>query len=85
MPELPVLRLRELLAVLDTLGFALSSQKGSHMKFKKTRASAALVVIVPKHSEIRRGTLLSIIRQKKNSLNFWAPNAEPTQSWRELG
>ena len=57
------MKLRELLSVLDDLGFELASQKGSHLKFTKNRGGDTLVVIVPRHSEIRRGTLLSIIRQ----------------------
>lgn len=36
MTQLPVLKLRKLLAVLADAGFEQVSQKGSHMKFKKT-------------------------------------------------
>ncbi len=63
MPELPVLKLRELLSVLSRLGFTLVSQKGSHMKYKKFVEGRALVVIVPHYREIPKKVLLSIIRQ----------------------
>lgn len=63
MAELPVLKLRELLAVLSRMGFTVASQKGSHIKLKKRTSEKVWVVIVPRHDEIRRGTLMSIIRQ----------------------
>ncbi len=63
MQELPVLKLRALLATLSRLGFSIESQRGSHIKLKKRTGSGAFVVIVPAHAEIRRGTLLSIIKQ----------------------
>ena len=63
MQELPVLKLRTLLATLSQLGFSIESQRGSHIKLKKRAESKVLVVIVPAHTEIRRGTLLSIIKQ----------------------
>lgn len=63
LPELPVLKLRELLRALSKLGFETVSQKGSHIKLKKASGERVLVVIVPSHAEIRRGTLKSIMRQ----------------------
>lgn len=68
MPELPVLKLREVLSALSKLGFQQVSQKGSHMKLKKFAGGKAFVVIVPSHGEIRRGTLKAIIRQSGATL-----------------
>ena len=50
---------REVVKVLDRLGYRLVRQKGSHMLFKKD----GNLVVVPKHKEIRPGTLLNIIDQ----------------------
>ena len=78
MPELPVLKTRELLAVLSKTGFKIASQKGSHIKLKKTTSDHVFVVIVPNHDQIRRGTLLSIIRQagttKEEFIEKWMRN-----------
>ncbi len=51
---------KEIIKILETHGFALKSQKGSHTKFVKGH----LTVIVPHPKPCTpRGTLLSIIRQ----------------------
>ncbi len=63
MQELPILKFRVLMSLLGGLGFEVVSQRGSHVKLRKTVRGNIFVVIVPRHSEIRRGTLLSIIRQ----------------------
>ncbi|MBI5226587.1 type II toxin-antitoxin system HicA family toxin [Candidatus Micrarchaeota archaeon] len=63
MPELPVLKLRTLLAILEKTGFTVESQRGSHIKLKKKTPQENRTVIVPNHAEIRKGTLGSILRQ----------------------
>lgn len=68
MPELPVLKLREVLAALSKLGFSQASRKGNHIKLKKNTGERVWVVIVPSHAEIRKGTLKSIIRQSGATL-----------------
>ncbi len=62
MPIPPVIKTRRLLALLEKLGFAKVSQKGSHLKLKRAGTSERSV-IVPMHEEIPRGTLFSILRQ----------------------
>ncbi|MBI5753799.1 type II toxin-antitoxin system HicA family toxin [Candidatus Peregrinibacteria bacterium] len=52
--------------VLEHEGFIFISQKGSHMKFRKT-GSPTLTVIVPAGKEIPYGTFRSILRQSKLS------------------
>ena len=51
----------EIIAILESHGFARVSQRGSHIKF---RSAAARTVIVPAtRKEIPIGTMRSIIRQ----------------------
>lgn len=53
--------IREVIAILQEGGFALRSQKGSHMKFVKDN----ITVIVPNHNSkgVEKGTFHSIMRQ----------------------
>ena len=54
---------REVQRKLETAGFSVTSQRGSHVKFAKQTANGIRTAIVPRHREIARGTLGSIIRQ----------------------
>lgn len=61
MPKLPVLKPKELIKIVQQLGFIIDRQKGSHviLYHKTTRRR----VIVPLHvKDLPNGTLLSIIR-----------------------
>ena len=53
----PVLSPKEIIKVLEEHGFRYTSQKGSHIKYVKD----GLVVIIPNHSEVAKGTLKSIL------------------------
>jgi predicted RNA binding protein YcfA (HicA-like mRNA interferase family) len=63
MTRLPVLSAREVIKGLNTQGFQIVSQKGSHIKMKKQTLKETRVVIIPDYNEIPVGTLKSIIRQ----------------------
>ena len=63
MPELPVLKTREVLKALSAMGFQMVSQRGSHMKLKRHGEFKTFVVIVPNYNEISKRVLASIIRQ----------------------
>lgn len=52
-------------STLQRAGFFIVSQKGSHIKFTKTKAGKVLTVIVPNHKEIALGTFQSILRQAR--------------------
>ena len=55
---------REVKRKLEAAGFAVVSQKGSHVKFSfSTDDNQTITAIVPKHNPIAVGTLHSIIRQ----------------------
>ncbi len=63
MPKLRVLSAREVCQLLQEHGFVKSRQSGGHIVMRKQTADGGRTVIVPNHSEIRRGTLKSIIDQ----------------------
>jgi predicted RNA binding protein YcfA (HicA-like mRNA interferase family) len=59
MPRLPVLSGREIIKLLETLGFAQSRQRGSHVSLRR----GSKVCVVPLHREVAVGTLSGILRQ----------------------
>jgi predicted RNA binding protein YcfA (HicA-like mRNA interferase family) len=63
MAKLPVLSARKLLKALRKAGFSIVAQRGSHIRLNGRRGGVMRVVIVPDHSEIAPGTLVSILRQ----------------------
>ncbi|MBI2459646.1 MAG: type II toxin-antitoxin system HicA family toxin [Parcubacteria group bacterium] len=42
-------------------GFYFVSQKGSHVKLKKTEKAREIITIIPLHKELARGTLKGIL------------------------
>lgn len=63
---------REIAAVLERLGFILTSQKGSHAKFKDDSGNIAIVPMSKK--EIPEGTFRSILKQADISLSTFKDN-----------
>jgi len=61
--NLPVVSGRELIKILTKIGFVIVGRKGSHVRMKRHRAKEILIVIVPMHRELAKGTLRSILRQ----------------------
>ena len=58
-PELPVVSGETLVRALQKLGFVRLRQKGSHVVLRR----GATGCVVPLHNELKRGTLMSILRQ----------------------
>jgi predicted RNA binding protein YcfA (HicA-like mRNA interferase family) len=55
---------REVIKALEREGFAFVSQRGSHVKYRKSSNGGSLTVIVPAgRKQIPRGTFRSILRQ----------------------
>lgn len=54
---------RQVIKALERLGFVIVSQKGSHVKLRKTVDGNTFSPIVPNHKEVAMGTLGSILRQ----------------------
>jgi predicted RNA binding protein YcfA (HicA-like mRNA interferase family) len=59
---LPDLSGRELIALLERLGYRVDRRKGSHIILRHPSPPHRRIV-VPDHKEIARGTLRAIIRQ----------------------
>jgi predicted RNA binding protein YcfA (HicA-like mRNA interferase family) len=53
----------QIIKVLQSKGFIYISQKGSHVKFKKSGNPALIVIIPANRKEIPFGTFKSILRQ----------------------
>jgi predicted RNA binding protein YcfA (HicA-like mRNA interferase family) len=67
MSKLPVLSGRECIKALESAGFYLKRQEGSHIVMRRDDPFAQ--VVVPNHKELDRGTLRAIIRQAGLSSN----------------
>jgi len=60
MPKLPVLKPKEVVKILKKLGFEEERSKGSHVQFYKGKIRVTVAI---HNKDIRRGTLINIIRQ----------------------
>jgi predicted RNA binding protein YcfA (HicA-like mRNA interferase family) len=63
--RLRVLSGREVCRILVREGFIEVRQRGSHIVMQKKAQETTITVPVPNHSELRLGTLMSIIRQSQ--------------------
>ena len=65
MSKLKILSGADLCRILEKNEFIAVRQKGSHIIMQQKTEGTTITVPVPNHSEIKIGTLLSIIRQSK--------------------
>ena len=63
---LPVVSGREVIKALAKIGFKIVGRRGSHVRLKR-KDGKTLIVIVPDHRELARGTLKSILGQAELS------------------
>jgi predicted RNA binding protein YcfA (HicA-like mRNA interferase family) len=63
MSKLRVLSGREVCSILKKHGFTEARRRGSHIVMQRRTSETTVTVPVPDHRELKRGTLLSIIRQ----------------------
>jgi predicted RNA binding protein YcfA (HicA-like mRNA interferase family) len=63
LPKLKVLSGREVCKILQKYGFQEIRKRGSHIVMQKQLEKNTVTVPVPDHKEIKRGTLMSVIRQ----------------------
>lgn len=64
--KLPVISGTEVIKLLQKEGFSVTRQRGSHVSLHKKLADGTIaLVVVPMKSEIKKGTLLSIIKQAR--------------------
>ena len=73
MPKLKILSGGEVIQILGKFGFSMASQKGSHVKLKRTlKNTPKQILTIPSHKELDRGTLRAILRQASR----YIPEAE---------
>ena len=63
MGKLKVLSGKDVCRILLKAGFREVRRKGSHIVMQKRLENTTITIPVPDHKEIKRGTLMSIIRQ----------------------
>lgn len=63
MPRLRRLSGQDVMRILQHFGFAVVSQRGSHMKLKRSVGAGSETLTVPAHRELDPGTLRAILRQ----------------------
>ncbi len=64
--KLPIVSGEQVIKLLQKEGFSVTRQKGSHVSLhKKLEDDSIILVVVPRKSEIKKGTLLSIIKQAR--------------------
>jgi len=61
--KLPVVSGGDVIKMLEKEGFLVVRQRGSHVSLHKKVNDKTLLVVVPMKKEIKKGTLLSIIKQ----------------------
>ena len=61
--KLNVLSGDDVVDILGRFGFEVFSQKGSHIKLRRTAGGVKETLVVPKHDPISKGTLKAIFNQ----------------------
>lgn len=61
MPKLPQVSGLQLVRLLQSLGYEVIRQKGSHVRLKKVTVSGEHAISVPVHKVMAKGTLSDII------------------------
>ncbi len=65
MPNLKRLSGKEIIKGLESIGFSITRQKGSHIRLSRFSLNNTEHVSIPNHDEIDKGTQKSIIRSLK--------------------
>ncbi len=64
MPKLRILSGDDVVKILESLGFLMAAQKGSHVKLKRiTDGGMKQTLTIPNHKELDKGTLRAIYLQ----------------------
>ena len=58
---LPVISGRQLIRWLESLGYAVVRQRGSHVRLERSSPTGTHAITVPNHREIAKGTLNDIL------------------------
>lgn len=70
MPKLPVISYKQLIKLLEQLGYEVDRQRGSHIRLKKQLPSGHHSITVPAHKEIAKGTLNDILDRVSRYTNL---------------
>ena len=62
-PKLKRLSGKEVLSIFLKFGFSVHSQKGSHVKLRRSFSGEIQTLTIPMHDELDIGTLRAIVRQ----------------------
>jgi len=65
MTKVPLLKAREVMKVLEKLGFEFKRQRGSHLVLKKETPEGKVGTVVPMHKEIKLPTLKNVLKLAK--------------------
>lgn len=60
--KLPIISGKEALRALEMAGFVVVRQRGSHVRIKKVASESVIIITIPLHETLDRGTLKSILR-----------------------
>ncbi len=63
MSKLKSLDSEEIIKILESFGFQIHSQKGSHIKLVKKTSFQKQVLTIPNHKELKKGTVKAIFNQ----------------------
>lgn len=63
MPRLKVLSGEDVIKILESFNFVIISQKGSHVKLRRTISKINQTLTIPNHKELDKGTLRAIFNQ----------------------
>ncbi|MCL4534827.1 MAG: type II toxin-antitoxin system HicA family toxin [Bacteroidetes bacterium] len=74
MPELRRVSGDEAIQALERLGFARVRQRGSHVMLRRQMSDQVVGCVVPLHKELAIGTLRSILRQARVTVDDFVAN-----------
>ncbi len=63
MPRLKRLSASDVLKILAKFGFTIYSQRGSHIKLRRTTTEGKQTLTIPNHKQLDTGTCYSIFKQ----------------------
>ncbi len=62
-PKLKTLSSREIITFLQSFGFEVTHQRGSHIKLQRKSSWGKDTLIIPERKQIAKGTIKSIFKQ----------------------
>lgn len=65
---------KQIIKVLENMGFQQVRQKGSHVVMKKDLPAGSIGCVVPMHKEVALGTLRAILKQAKITFEEFQQN-----------